>query len=331
MRLFVRAAVILLVASAPVTVDGARAAVVDDDPLEQAREAAGRHSFTGVVSVSWQDGGTARSEDLYVRAVAGAIEVRGDATVMAEGDRARFVRHPGDGWDQLWSAALPASNRPPLFSKYELVAVGSLPVARRPTRAFEVREGPRARERLYLDDETGLLLRREQLDERGLVRRAVGFATFSLDPGTPAPRRPTKLEVRTARQVSPTGLPFPVPPRLAEGYVRLATYRDGGVGHALYSDGLYDLSVFEQRGRLQRRDLAGAARIAVGPRKAWSYTYAGGNILIWEAGRTVFTAVSDAPVDQLVHVARSLAPGGRSPSLLDRLRRASRAVVAPLA
>ena len=101
--------------------------------------------------------------------------------------------------------------------------------------------------------------------------------------------------------------------------------------HALYSDGLYDLSVFEQRGRLQRRDLHAARKVALGARQAWTYAYAGGNILIWEAGRTVFTAVSDAPVDQLVEVARSLAPEGRSPSLLDRLRRASRAVVAPLA
>ncbi len=331
MRAAARLAVLVLIAATPVTVGSAGPAGAEADPLEQARQAAGRHSFTGMVSLSWRAGRTTHTEDLYVRAVAGTIEVRGDTTVMAEGDRARFVRHAGDGWDQLWSGALPASDRPRLSPKYELVPAGALTVARRPARALEVREGARVRERLYVDEETGLLLRREQLDERGLVRRAVGFATFTLDPGTPAPRRPTALKVRTSRQVSPAGLSAPVPSGLASGYKRLAAYRDGGVVHALYSDGLYDLSVFEQRGRLQRRDLPAARKVALGARQAWTYAYAGGNILIWEAGRTVFTAVSDAPVDQLVEVARSLAPEGRSPSLLDRLRRASRAVVAPLA
>jgi hypothetical protein len=330
-RFVSRTAVVLLVAAGPVAVGGTGTAAVADDPLERARAAAASHSFTGMVLLWWRDGATEHSEDLYVRAVDGAIEVRGDTTVMAEGDRARFVRRAGDGWDQLWSGALPSTERPQLSSKYELVPSGALDVARRPTRAYEVREGALVRERLYFDDDNGLLLRREQLDERGLIRRTVGFSTLTFDPGTPAPRRPTAREDRSARQVSPAGLSFPVPPDLASGYKRMATYREHGVVHALYSDGLYDLSLFEQRGRLQRRDVPAARRIAVGSRHAWAYAHAGGNILIWQAGRTVLTAVSDAPVDQLVEVARSLAPADRSPSLLDRLRRASRAVVAPLA
>ena len=325
-----RTAVALLVAAAPTAVGGAGGASVGEDPLEQARAAAGSHSFSGMVSVQWRDGGATHSEDLFVRAVDGSIEVRGDTMVMAEGDRARFVRRAGDGWDQLWSGALPSADRPDLAPKYELVPAGALEVARRPTRVYEVREGARARERLYLDTDTNLLLRREQLDERGLTRRAVGFRTFSLDPETPAPRRPTELEDHSGQRVSPAGLSFPVPPSLASGYERMATYLERGVIHALYSDGLYDLSLFEQRGRLQRRDLPAARKVSVGGRDAWAYAYPGGNILIWQAGRTVLTAVSDAPVDQLVEVARSLAPADRSPSLLDRLRRASRVVVAPL-
>jgi MucB/RseB N-terminal domain len=330
-RSALRTAVVVLVAAVPAATGGAGAAVGGDDPLDQARAAAGSHSFTGWVNVSWREGGAAHSEDLHVRAVAGSIEVRGDNTVMADGDRARYVRHAGDGWDQLWSGALPSTERPDLSPKYELVAAGELEVAERPTRAYEVREGARVRERLYLDADTNLLLRREQLDERGLTRRAVGFTTFDLDLGTPAPRRPTELEDRTGRQVLPAELSFPVPADLASGYKRMATYRAHGVVHAMYSDGLYDLSLFEQRGRLQRRDLPAARKVRVGARDAWTYAYAGGNILIWQAGRTVLTAVSDAPVDQLVEAARSLAPADRSPSLLDRLRRASRVVVAPLA
>jgi hypothetical protein len=328
-RSVLRTAVVLLVAVAPPAVGGAGAAV-GEDPLEQARVAAGSHSFSGMVLISWRERGATHSEDLFVRAVDGSIEVRGDTTVMAEGDRARFVRRAGDGWDQLWSGALPSADRPELTPKYELVPAGALEVARRPTRVYEVREGAQVRERLYLDTDTNLLLRREQLDDRGLIRRAVGFATFSLDPELPAPRRPTELEDHSGQHVSPVGLSFPVPASLASGYKRMATYRERGVVHALYSDGLYDLSLFEQRGRLQRRDLPAARKVSVGGRDAWAYAYAGGNILIWQAGRTVLTAVSDAPVDQLVQVARSLAPTDHSPSLLDRLRRASRVVVAPL-
>lgn len=329
MKVTLGAAVALLAVTAPTAAGGAVTAA--DDPLEQARVAADRQSFEGVVSLVWRDGGATHSEELYVRAVAGAIEVRGDTTVMAEGSGARFVRHPGDGWNQLWSGALPARDRPSLAEKYEVVPAGPRPVAGRPTRAVEVRERALVRERLYFDEGTDLLLRREQLDERGVTRRTVEFAEFSLDPLTPAPRLPTTPEARAARLVSPTELRLPVPARLAGGYKRMATYKQRGVVHAMYSDGLYDLSLFEQRGRLEHRDIRHATRVAIGPRPAWSYAYPGGNILIWNAGRTVFTAVSDAPVDQLVEVARSLAPPGRSPSLVDRLRRATRAVLAPLA
>jgi hypothetical protein len=328
-RFVLRTAVVLLIATASPAIGGAGAAV-GEDPLEEARAAAGSHSFSGMVLIQWRDAGATHAEDLFVRAVDGSIEVRGDTTVMAEGDRARFVRRAGDGWDQLWSGALPSADRPELAPKYELVPAGELVVARRPTRAYEVREGAQVRERLYLDTDTNLLLRREQLDHQGLIRRAVGFSTFSLDPELPAPRRPTELEDHSGQHVSPVDLTFPVPASLASGYKRMATYRERGVVHALYSDGLYDLSLFEQRGRLQRRDLPAARKVSVAGRDAWAYAYAGGNILIWQAGRTVLTAVSDAPVDQLVQVARALAPSDRSPSLLDRLRRASRVVVAPL-
>ena len=330
MRFILRAAVVLLVAATPAAVGGAAATAVGEDPLEQARAAAGSHSFSGMVVLQWRDAGATHSEELFVRAVAGSIEVRGDTTVMAEGDRARFVRRAGDGWDQLWSGALPSADRPELAPKYELAPAGALEVAGHATRVYEVREGARVRERLYLDTGTNLLLRREQLDDQGLTRRAVGFRTFSLDADTPAPRRPTDLEDHSGEHVSPAALPFPVPPSLASGYKRMATYRERGVVHALYSDGLYDLSLFEQRGRLQRRDVPAARKVSVGGRSAWAYAYPGGNILIWLAGRTVLTAVSDAPVDQLVQVARSLAPADGSPSLFDRLRRASRVVVAPL-
>ena len=45
------------------------------------------------------------------------------------------------------------------------------------------------------------------------------------------------------------------PARLADGYTRVGVFRRDGVVQVLYSDGIYDLSVFERRGVLDRREL----------------------------------------------------------------------------
>ena len=120
---------------------------------------------------------------------------------------------------------------------------------------------------------------------------------------------------------------------LADGYQRLGTYRSGSVVQVLYSDGLYDLSLFEQRGRLRRSDLPGAGeRVAVGKATGWRYPWPGGQLVLWSAGGKVYTAVSDAPADQVLTAVRSLPAAGRGElSLLGKIRRATQALMEPLA
>jgi hypothetical protein len=54
--------------------------------------------------------------------------------------------------------------------------------------------------------------------------------------------------------------------------------------------------------------------------------------VLWQAGDTVFTVVSDAPLDQVLTAARDLpVPAPRRPSVLERLRSVARTLIQPLA
>lgn len=110
------------------------------------------------------------------------------------------------------------------------------------------------------------------------------------------------------------------PERLA-GY-RLVGAAAGGDGvHLLYRKGPYGLSVFEQRGRLDRDELPpGGIRHDVAGTDAWTWE---GRILVLQRGDMVVTVVGDESPEALAAVAEAL-PGGPepSPSWSQRLRRA---------
>jgi hypothetical protein len=99
----------------------------------------------------------------------------------------------------------------------------------------------------------------------------------------------------------------------------------------VYSDGLYDLSVFQQRGRLDRDKLPSATRVPIGADQGWHYAWPGGHVVVWAASGTVYTAVSDAPLEQMVTAVRTLPPARASRPLLRQLRQVCRALVQPLA
>jgi negative regulator of sigma E activity len=198
---------------------------------------------------------------------------------------------------------------------------------------LEVRQDDLLRERLYLDSQTGVLLRRDQFDGAGNTDRKVEFKTLTIG----APERPAQLPASTvdqaARLVSAAARPSAglAPLGLADGYRRLGVYRQTGVLHVLYSDGLYDLSLFEQHGRLTQSGLPpGGNRVKVGTATGRVYAWPGGHMVIWQAGANAMTMVSDAPIDQLLRAADSVRVGDSSPSLLSRLRQAARALVAPI-
>jgi negative regulator of sigma E activity len=305
-------------------------------PLEQARDAAEHTVFEGILEVRWRDGDETRSERLRVEAAGGSLMVRGANLVMARPEHERLLAHGGGGWEEMWLPSLAPTTRPDGTAKYRTTAPAPGPaVAGRPTKVVEVHTAGDLLERLFLDTETNLLLERDQYDRQGAVMRRLAFESLSI--GVPAaplspPRSPAK---HAPYQVAPERLSSPAaaPESLADGYQRMGIYKSGSVLQVLYSDGLYDLSLFQQQGRLRGSDLPGKGeRVSVRGTTGWRYPWPGGQLVVWSAGGRVFTAVSDAPADQVLTAVRSLprVPGGEL-SLLGKIRRAAQALVQPFA
>lgn len=320
---------VLLVGVTAPTVAAAPAA------LEQARQAAEQIAFQGVLEVRWRDGAVTRSERLDVQAAGGALMVRGATLVMARPAFGRLLAHGRGGWEEMWLPSRPPTPRPDGIAKYATKPpVDGPSVAGRPTRMVEValHEGG-VQERIYLDTQTNLLLRRDQFDRQGEVVRTVAFDSLTVDPSAPPPPPPRSPAQHAPDAVDPGRLSaVTAPPDLAGSYERMGVYRNGGVLQVLYSDGVYDLSLFQQQGRLRRSDLPPSGeRVAVSGTTGWRYPWPGGQLVVWSAGGRVFTAVSDAPAEQVVTAVRSLPPTPTVElSLLGKIRRACQAVMEPL-
>ncbi len=307
---------------------GAAGAV--ENPFDGARRAEERLSFAGSVNVSWDDARGPHSDHLDVRAAGGTIELQGGSTLLAEPGGTTMARRPGGDWDLLWAGAPTSTGRPDVDEKYDLTPVDEptpTMVASRPTRLVEIRQAEVVRERLFLDTENGLLLRREQFDLSGRPVHVVAFSSIDLGPqitGPPTPAHPSDHSPRRLSSVSsPTGLPG--------GYRRVDAYRDKGAVQVLYSDGLYDLSVFEQQGALAARNVPKSGmQVKVGSSRGWIYAWAGGQVLLMHRGHTVYSLVSEAPVDQLIAAGKAL-PAAGGTSLVTRLRRVCGNLVQPLA
>jgi sigma-E factor negative regulatory protein RseB len=214
-------------------------------------------------------------------------------------------------------------------------------VSNRASKVIEARRGGVLVERMYLDADTSLLLRREQFENGQGPSRTVEFETVTIGPASPSldfpspspsPPSPSKVVNAAPKVVAAAHLPagMSAPPILADGYQRVGLYKRSNSVQAVYSDGLYDLSVFGQRGRLDASEVPEGSRVTIRDSKGRRYAWAGGHVVLWHDGGTVYTAVSDAPLDQLLAAVRSLPTVTGSVSLLRRLRQVCRALVQPL-
>ncbi len=314
---------------------GAGVAGAADDPFDRAREAAARVSFTGTVEVRWLDGVTEHREEVTVQSAAGSLLLRGGNQVMVSATSERLVQHEDGGWNLLWPPALDRVDGPDPALKYRTTEEDGPSVAGRPTTVVDVRQQSVLREKVFLDRETDLLLERRQFDTKGTTIRVVGFTTLVIDPATAPPPAPATSANQSPEVVTPASLSSaaPAPARLADGYTRVGVYKRDGVVQVLYSDGIYELSVFERRGALDRHELGEeGGPVPVGKAAGWRYAWPGGQVVLWQAGPTVYTVVSDAPLDQVLTAARDLpVPATRKPSVLERLRSVARTLIQPLA
>ena len=254
---------------------------------------------------------------------------------MARPEFGRLVAHDGGGWEEMWLPSRAPGARPDGVAKYVTTAAVDGPaVAGRSTKVVEVRRHGSILERIFLDTRTNLLLERDQYDSRGDVVRRLAFESLTVDGSTVAPTGPEKPAHHAPRSVAPgrLGSAAEAPGTLADGYERMGIYRSGDVVQVMYSDGLYDLSLFQQQGRLRRSDLPPSGeRVRVRGADGWRSSWPGGQLLMWSAGGKVFTAVSDAPADQVLTAVQSLpATSNRELSLLGKVSRACEALMQPL-
>jgi hypothetical protein len=297
--------------------------------LDRAREAAQTQSFEGVVAVEWRDGRRRHTEHVPVHSAGGVLRF-GDEVV---GAGARRMVHGTDGWLSLWGHDV-ATLGPSPTAKYRLAIAPGPDVAGRPTDmvAVQLVTGSRPRERLYVDRQSGLLLRRELLDAQGAPYRSVAFTrissggTIEVAAAGSTPRVARSQEPAPARHLK---APYKLKNRIGNGYRRVGAYKSGGVVQQFYSDGLHGLSVFEQRGHLKntRTNLAGETasgrRVEIAGHTMRAYTASVGEAVVWESDGIVYTAVTDAPWSDLADAVRDL-PHADPPG---RLRRVAQAVV----
>lgn len=181
-------------------------------------------------------------------------------------------------------------------------------VAGRSARVVRVERAGDVAARLWVDDRSAVLLRREVFDRGGrLVRESTfididvrdgGFLSH-LPPTTPAPAgHPIGPESRYALQsagwtcASYSG---------AMQLVDIETLDGTDALHLTYSDGLSRMSVFEQRGSLDAGALSGFRQLRLAGEEVHVReglpTY-----VLWEDDGLVFTAVTDGPLDTVVGV-----------------------------
>lgn len=189
------------------------------------------------------------------------------------------------------------------------------------------------RERLHIDESSGVVVRRETFDAGGEPVRLAAFTQLELAP-TDLPAvddglrefAADRLEVGAASVGILRDTGWVVPEELPGGF-ELTDAAAIGEGerstlHLTYSDGLYDVSIYQQHGRLDGDALAdsGARRMRIGPARVWRWPGAQPVTVVWGGHDMTFTAVTDAPPDALGTVLAAL-PHEEPPSVLTRLRR----------
>ncbi|MEX2621166.1 MAG: sigma-E factor regulatory protein RseB domain-containing protein [Egibacteraceae bacterium] len=276
--------------------------------------------------------------------------------VLAVSDQDRMTVEvgigPGDSTEQRegWFAPLPAvhGSEPAaavraIADKYDVRVAGAERILDRRCTKLEVhrRDGASLRERLWVDDDSGLVLRRESYE--GAERR-LGLMTYLALDVQPAglvpagvrasrgqvlrPRVPQTPEARPVDDAALTALRqagWTVPPTLPGGYEPVGVYavdgRDGQPLHVVYTDGLYMLSLFQEQGHPDWDSLPEGATRAEGlDWHAYEWPGAVPRRLVWEASGTTFSLVGDVPPEEFVAIADAL-PRPRAGSVVDRLRR----------
>jgi sigma-E factor negative regulatory protein RseB len=182
--------------------------------------------------------------------------------------------------------------------------------------------------RFWLDKQTMVPLRREVFDasERVVSQAAFTRVRFGTLSGLQVAAGAGQAQSAWVTAASPAkflaslaGAGWRLPGRLPDN---LPLYRaasgstaSGEVVDLEYSDGLYDVSLFAERGTLAA-DLPGWQRVTVDSQQA----YASGYAVTWAASGFVYTMIADAPPEAVTAFVAAI-PRDGSPGVLGRLGR----------
>lgn len=230
-----------------------------------------------------------------------------------------------------------------LGANYAVTLAARDTVAGRPAQQVAVRRpGGRLAAWFWLDQATGLPLRREVFDTGGRLLSEGEFVSLRVGPGTggagtagaPAGGSPARIwrDELANRQLAGLRahgwpLPGPLPGNLSLLDAREAAGPAGPVVHLAYSDGLSLVSVFVQQGTLPPRP-AGWSRVTVAGHQVYADDPDDGSIA-WSAHGFVFTVIAQAPPRTVSRVVGALPHDtARPPGLLARMRTGGRRLLA---
>ena len=305
--------------------------------LDRAVEASATLAMRGRLTVAaLGDGGPQVTTVEVARRADGRMRaIRQGAWELGREDDGSYLRSERTGrLLELGGVQAGTFDRTRFLERYRVADRGYAEIDTGSARVVEVIDRSRGvvREILHLDEETGLVVRRETRDADGEPSRVVAYTSLVVDRDVRA--RPTEHEDDEAEQVAldpverrslaERGLPASA--ELPGGFVLLDASEVRGTDlptvHLVYGDGLYTLSVYVQEGRLARR----ATRQAVELRTphhdevVWRWPGSEPRRIVWSGDRRTFTAVTDAPTGVLLAAVDGL-PNDPATSTLGRLAR----------
>jgi hypothetical protein len=218
---------------------------------------------------------------------------------------------------------------PEVERNYEVDVAGRCELLTGPAVAVAFRREGVLRERMFVDDATGVVVRRETYDRAGVPVRVTALTDLRIaevEMETMPPHGEAALGERT--RLSPdevramAGHGWDVPTTIGDGFDLRAGFGvdDGAAVQLVYSDGLYTMSVFEQPGRVDPEALEGAVRDERHGIPVYRWPGAEPERMVWNGDGHTFTAVTDAPADVLMAAVADL-PHDRARSLPTRVRR----------
>jgi len=216
-----------------------------------------------------------------------------------------------------------------LERNYQVAVVGRAHLETGPTRVMTFERHGVLRERLFVDDDTHLVVRRETYARDGrpvrvMVLTDLAVAPVHLEPMDDAAHEMMSRRTRMApdQLAALEGHGWSIPITVGDGFELRAGFAvdDGDAVQLVYSDGLYTVSVFEQPGSLASDALTGSVREVHRGMPVYRWPGAQPLRVVWNGGGHTFTAVTDAPIGDLVDVVADL-PHTEEPGMLARLAR----------